>query len=158
MVICFLTDFSPMNVHHGLWQLECLHMLASFKVLPYRICLWMLFVPQMCILDQSNSNFCSCWCRRRVQLIAVWCIYSWHSNWLTIFMAWFRNASDLTTLSTTYIVPVDLNSFILKVIYQLIPYEWCSGKLFSLNLASKFYGRCPDGTWHSLFGKCYWRE
>ncbi|XP_027081797.1 probable trehalase [Coffea arabica] len=28
---------------------------------------------------------------------------------------WMRNASDLTTLSTTYIVPVDLNSFILKM-------------------------------------------
>ncbi|KAL3499032.1 hypothetical protein ACH5RR_041764 [Cinchona calisaya] len=28
---------------------------------------------------------------------------------------WMRNASDLTTLSTTYIVPVDLNAFILKM-------------------------------------------
>lgn len=62
---------------------------------------------------ESGWDFSTRWMRFGCALFNFSFIFwSKYCDWIDYC---FRNASDLTTLSTTFVLPVDLNAFILKV-------------------------------------------
>lgn len=62
---------------------------------------------------ESGWDFSTRWMRFGCALFNFsFILWSKYCDWIDYC---FRNASDLTTLSTTFVLPVDLNAFILKV-------------------------------------------